>query len=300
MATIPSGVPNPTNTLQPIMKLPDHVDGFIDLKTLKDIHHCLNESTLEDDLAIAAWVKKHYLYEPIKSEGREINSTEGFLKLHTAYLRVKSLTNKAQDKWPFFDRNWKSMNAKTVRRNGKGEAALGVSAHDSSILPSKQPEQKEDPIAGPTLATTPSDDLPQSRETAQDAGRNWDFMPKQASSKAKAVPKAKTAKKALPEPLTPKSPQPASPSWIEPLSPAAKQAWFGPPLLLAAHAPSIWSSLDKLPPGCARKNKRKRDSAGEDSPRKRSPATTRAKTKKESEEEMPRMATRRSARAKEE
>jgi hypothetical protein len=294
-----SGVPNSTSTLQLIMKLPDHVDGFIDLKTLKDIHHYLNESTLEDDLTLAAWIKKHYLYEPIKSEGRIINTTEGFLKLHTAYTRVQSLTNKAQDKWPFFDRNWKSMTAKTVRKNGQGEAALGVSAHDSTIPPSKQ---KEDPTAAATLATPPSEDLPLPKEIAQDTGggrtrgQNGKFMLKQGSGKANPVPKAKTTKKALPSPLTPKSPQPACPSCDELLSPAAEMAWFGPPLLLAAHAPAVWSNLDRLPPGCVRKNKRKRVSGGNDAPCKRSTAVV----KKEGEEEMLRVATRLSSRAKKE
>jgi hypothetical protein len=117
----------PHNSDPPFMMLPAYVDGFIDLKTLADIHRFLNQSELEEDLALAAWVKEHYLYEPIKSDGREIRTTEGFSKLDRAYRRVRSLTNKAQDKWPFFDRNWKSMSSTTVRNNARGEASPGVS-----------------------------------------------------------------------------------------------------------------------------------------------------------------------------
>ncbi|KAH7073901.1 hypothetical protein BKA63DRAFT_43053 [Paraphoma chrysanthemicola] len=111
----------------PSMRLPDHVDGFIDLATLADIHRFLNQSSLDDDKALAAWIKQNYLYDPVDTPGREIRTTEGFSKLDRAYRRVRSLTNKAQDKWPFFDRKWKSMSSTTVRNNARGEAAPGVS-----------------------------------------------------------------------------------------------------------------------------------------------------------------------------
>lgn len=120
--------------------LPEHVDGFIDLPTLVDIHRFLNQSSLEDDQTLAAWVKTNYLYEPATEAGREIRTTEGFSKLDHAYRRVRSLTNKAQDKWPFFDRSWKQMSSTTVRNNARGESAPGVSlpgmngaAHDSPM-----------------------------------------------------------------------------------------------------------------------------------------------------------------------
>ncbi|KAH7089537.1 hypothetical protein FB567DRAFT_547119 [Paraphoma chrysanthemicola] len=111
----------------PSMRLPDHVDGFIDLATLADIHRFLNQSSLDDDKALAAWIQQNYLYHPMNTPGREIRTTEGFSKLDRAYRRVRSLTNKAQDKWPFFDRKWKSMSSTTVRNNARGEAAPGVS-----------------------------------------------------------------------------------------------------------------------------------------------------------------------------
>lgn len=111
----------------PVMMLPTHVDGIIDLKTLEDIHHYLCQSELEDDQELGSWIKKHYLYEPISTPGRPIQTTDGFSKLDRAYRRVRALTNKAQDKWPFFDRNWKEMTPRTVKNNARGEVAPGVS-----------------------------------------------------------------------------------------------------------------------------------------------------------------------------
>jgi hypothetical protein len=108
------------------MMLPETVVGIIDLATLENIHQYLNQSTLEDDLALAAWVKEHFLYEPTNSPGRQIRTTQGFAQLDRAYRRVRSLTNKAQDKWPFFNRAWKEMSATDVRKNARGEAAPGV------------------------------------------------------------------------------------------------------------------------------------------------------------------------------
>jgi hypothetical protein len=118
---------NPSNNA-PFMVLPKHVDGYIDLLTLADIHQVLSESGQQDDQMLGDWIKKRYLYEPISvsETGREINTSEGFSQLDRAYRRVRSLTNKAQDKWPFFDRNWKEMPSSTVRNNARGEAAPGV------------------------------------------------------------------------------------------------------------------------------------------------------------------------------
>jgi hypothetical protein len=131
----------PSESHASFMMLPTNVDGFIDLKTLADIHRFLSQSASDDDLALAAWVKDNYLYEPINVDGREIRTTEGFSKLDRAYRRVRSLTNKAQDKWPFFDRAWKSMSSTTVKNNARGEAAPGVSllgmnnaTHDSPMI----------------------------------------------------------------------------------------------------------------------------------------------------------------------
>jgi hypothetical protein len=121
------------------MTLPDHCDGIIDIRTLQDIHNALCESIAEDDLVLAAWIKSNYLYD-LTQAGLPIRTTEGFSKLDRAYRRVRSLTNKAQDKWPFFDQKWKTMSSTTVRNNARGEAAPGVTmpgmnsgARDSAI-----------------------------------------------------------------------------------------------------------------------------------------------------------------------
>ncbi|KAL5121493.1 hypothetical protein ACEQ8H_000565 [Pleosporales sp. CAS-2024a] len=108
------------------------VYGIIDLVTLQDIHHSLNESMLTDDMELAGWVKKHFLYEPLVP-GREIHTNEGFAKLHQAFCRVRSLTNKAQDKWPFFNHTWREMSRTDVRKYSQGgdaqaEAPPGVSS----------------------------------------------------------------------------------------------------------------------------------------------------------------------------
>lgn len=108
------------------MALPEGVIGFIDIKTLADIHRYLRESATEDDILLAAWVQENYLYESLDQSGRMIRTSEGFSQLDRAYRRVRSLTNKAQDKWPFFDRNWKSMSTATVRNNARGEASPGI------------------------------------------------------------------------------------------------------------------------------------------------------------------------------
>ncbi|KAJ4289645.1 hypothetical protein N0V90_010974 [Kalmusia sp. IMI 367209] len=105
------------------MELPMRVEGMIDLQTLGKIYEALCMSEDHDDAILATWVKEHYIRD---TEGRieggcEIRSAEGFEKLYNAYKRVRVITNRAQDKWPFFDRRWKSMNATTVRSLAQGE-----------------------------------------------------------------------------------------------------------------------------------------------------------------------------------
>jgi hypothetical protein len=108
------------------MKLPEHIKGFVDTQTLRDIHECLSQSEQDDDIALAVWVKGHYLQEPLVEEGRPILNTEGFVKLDTAYRRVRQLTGKAQDKWPFFDRSWKKMSSTAVKNLVLGDAAMNA------------------------------------------------------------------------------------------------------------------------------------------------------------------------------
>ncbi|KAF2129010.1 hypothetical protein P153DRAFT_431826 [Dothidotthia symphoricarpi CBS 119687] len=134
---------NPSeNNVAPTV-LPEHAVGFIDLKTLTDIHRYLNESEVDTDIELAMWIRKHYLYKPIgpTEEGRIIRTAEGFAQLDRAYRRVRNLTGKAQDKWPFFDRSWKTMSSVMVRNNSRGESAPGVS------LPSMKGEARDSPIS---------------------------------------------------------------------------------------------------------------------------------------------------------
>lgn len=123
---------NPSLNSTPLMELPEQVYGHIDLMTLADIHKCLSQSESAGDLALANWVKEHYLQKPTTRASHLIRTTEAFSKLEQAYHRVRLLTNKAQDKWPFFDRNWKTMSSATVKNNARGQFALGVSLQGMS------------------------------------------------------------------------------------------------------------------------------------------------------------------------
>ncbi|KAI2485022.1 hypothetical protein Ptr902_03962 [Pyrenophora tritici-repentis] len=107
--------------------LPEDVFGHVDLATLSDIHKFLRESEMQDDIELAAWVQANYLHGQIEDHSTAIIRTaQGFGQLDRAFRRVRSLTNKAQEKWPFFDRNFKQMSTTTVRNNARGEAAPGV------------------------------------------------------------------------------------------------------------------------------------------------------------------------------
>jgi hypothetical protein len=108
------------------MDVSEKVEGYIDLETLDKIRSTLSNSTDQKDVDLAVWIQRNYLYEPIgeTEDGRPISSREGFEKLDRAYKRVRSLTNRAQDKWPFFDRHWKKMPANTVRQVAQGFPAV--------------------------------------------------------------------------------------------------------------------------------------------------------------------------------
>jgi hypothetical protein len=58
-----------------------------------------------DDKDLASWIKANYLPHDfdgvIEDGGVAIKNTEGFAKLYNAYKRVRNLTNRAQDKWPY-------------------------------------------------------------------------------------------------------------------------------------------------------------------------------------------------------
>ncbi|KAF2031628.1 hypothetical protein EK21DRAFT_62731, partial [Setomelanomma holmii] len=276
------------------MTLPEHVDGFIDLPTLVDIHRFLCQSTLEDDLALAAWVKKNYLYEPIGvAGGREIRTTEGFSKLDRAYRRVRSLTNKAQDKWPFFTRNWRAMSSTTVRNNARGEVASGVSlpgmngiARDSSTTNGHAGSKEMTSNAPETADLSHGKALPHSameEEIVQDAGGgkirgpNGRFLTKNKPSpkatkgrrstgrtKAKNLRKSVIAKEPTPTPQD-KSSSPSRVAFDDDTTMVDTQSAPGtvltPAFTLAAEADPVPSNLDRLPPSSLRKNKRKSEPA---------------------------------------
>ncbi|USP80649.1 hypothetical protein yc1106_07923 [Curvularia clavata] len=118
---------NPSAQGAPPTLLPEEVFGHIDVATLADIHRYLRESEAQDDIDLAAWIQDNYLYSIEKDQATAIiRTSHGFAQLDRAYRRVRSLTNKAQDKWPFFDKNFKEMSSATVRNNARGEAAPGV------------------------------------------------------------------------------------------------------------------------------------------------------------------------------
>jgi len=123
-----SGIPyNPADHATSHALLPEEVFGHIDVATLTNIHLYLRESELQDDIELATWVQENYLYGVEKDQATAmIRTAQGFAQLDRAFRRVRSLTNKAQDKWPFFDRNFKQMSSATVRNNARGEAAPGV------------------------------------------------------------------------------------------------------------------------------------------------------------------------------
>ncbi|KAG9200633.1 hypothetical protein G6514_006811 [Epicoccum nigrum] len=115
---------NPSNEVISVTKLPEQFDGFVDTEILADINKYLSQSENSDDIALATWVKQNYLYEPVIEAGRPIRDSEGFSNLDKAYRRVRYLTGKAQDKWPFFDKAWKKMSSSVVKNAILGDAAM--------------------------------------------------------------------------------------------------------------------------------------------------------------------------------
>ncbi|KAF1831990.1 hypothetical protein BDW02DRAFT_632389 [Decorospora gaudefroyi] len=150
---------NPADHGPPSTLLPEEMFGHVDVATLADIHGFLSESGLQEDNELGAWIKQNYLYGLKKDQQTAtIRTPEGFAQLDRAYRRVRSLTNKAQDKWPFFDRNFKQMSTTTVRNNARGEAAPGVrypndGAQRSSSLtgPPQDPSDTYKDLSGPQL-----------------------------------------------------------------------------------------------------------------------------------------------------
>ncbi|KAG9195539.1 hypothetical protein G6011_00660 [Alternaria panax] len=127
MVPNPSILYSPADHGAPNSSLPEEVFGHVDLETLANIHRYLCESELQEDIELGTWMWDNYLNGLWNgSSTAEIRTAQAFGKLDRAYRRVRSLTNKAQDKWPFFDRNFKQMSSATVRNNARGEAAPGI------------------------------------------------------------------------------------------------------------------------------------------------------------------------------
>ncbi|KAJ8114998.1 hypothetical protein OPT61_g3254 [Boeremia exigua] len=117
---------------KPDMQLPGHVDGFVDVDILVDIHTSLIESEKSDDTSLAQWIKINYLQDPLIETGRRVRDAEGYANIDKAYRRVRQLTGKAKDKWPFFDINWKKMGSTVVKNAILGIAAAGAFHSDGS------------------------------------------------------------------------------------------------------------------------------------------------------------------------
>ncbi|KAI8943414.1 hypothetical protein NX059_001426 [Plenodomus lindquistii] len=126
MASNPSTPYFPSESNAPSSTLPEHMHGLIELATLADMNRFLKESKSADDLTLAGWIQDTFLYDPMDQTTRPIRTPEGFAKLDNAYRRVRSLTNKVQDKWPFLDQNYRAMSTATVRNNSRGEASPGI------------------------------------------------------------------------------------------------------------------------------------------------------------------------------
>lgn len=195
------------------MMLPDTLIGYIDVATLQDIHLYLNQSALENDIALDAWLKEQFLYEPVTSPGREIRTTLGFFQLDRAYRRVRSLTNKAQDKWPFFSRAWKELSVRQVRNNARGESAPGVPLTGTgSPTGNEQCGQTSaclsDTIAAEVLSqpgglqAAVQKSIEDDQEGGKVRGRNGRFTPKEDSVRSTRGSKAKpTRKRKLQDPF---------------------------------------------------------------------------------------------------
>ncbi|KAJ4378915.1 hypothetical protein N0V86_005791 [Didymella sp. IMI 355093] len=118
-----------------VMNLPEHVDGLIDLDILVKIHECLSESKFEDDRALGVWVKANYMQEPMdlsEEKARLIRNSEGFANLDKAYRRARTLSGKAQDRWPFLNKDGKKLSSTLIKNAILGDAAMGVVRKESS------------------------------------------------------------------------------------------------------------------------------------------------------------------------
>ncbi|KAF2243352.1 hypothetical protein BU26DRAFT_609416 [Trematosphaeria pertusa] len=283
MAPVKPGKIHPRNHPNPTMTFPDRVEGFVDLETLTKIHSALCESQDPEDRQLASWVKEQYLWEPIENSaaGRPIQTREGFGKLETAYRRVRHLTNRAQDKWPFFDRNWKSMNAAMVRKVAMGElgmaspapqAARGyqaVSRQNGFVAYHAAPEQltttPNNAVQPPTPTVIESVDASgASRGPTPASNMNGSFQGTPAPEAPQKAAASDTTNPALPTPPTPmESTSRATSESMGNFASAAMSTSASPDRpLIAADAEPVQTNLDALP-SSSLKRKRGRERNGD-------------------------------------
>ncbi|OAG10908.1 uncharacterized protein CC84DRAFT_1173228 [Paraphaeosphaeria sporulosa] len=137
----------------PTMDMPP-VAGMVDLPTLAKMYAVLSTSHDDDDKNLAAWIKENYLPQDfdgvIEQGGTAIKGAEGFSKLYNAYKRVRILTNRTQDKWPFFDRRWKRMTSAQVTKMATSDDPAPPS-NASAEVPMKSPPVRESTEEGPSM-----------------------------------------------------------------------------------------------------------------------------------------------------
>ncbi|KAF1979269.1 hypothetical protein BU23DRAFT_151423 [Bimuria novae-zelandiae CBS 107.79] len=123
-----------TSTIQEMLP----VEGMADLQTLCKMHASLTQSHQDYDKNLAAFIAEKYLPKDFGDHtegGIPLQGAESFTKLYNAYKRVRNLTGRVQDKWPFFDRKWKSMPKNDVMHlmEGNNSTPSGVSTRDSLV-----------------------------------------------------------------------------------------------------------------------------------------------------------------------
>ena len=90
--------------------------GYVERRTLYKIHRILLESLNPKDHEHAKWLKSQYLEGYKGGEQLElVRDIEGYKKIDDAFRRVRTLTNKARDKWPFMTEDFKRLPAKRFR-----------------------------------------------------------------------------------------------------------------------------------------------------------------------------------------
>jgi hypothetical protein len=124
-----------------IMQLSTRVEGYVELQTLSKIEATLRNSTILADIELAHWIQKNYLFQPVGEfeDGRPVQGRDGFERLNHAYKRVRLLTNRAQDKWPFFDRYWKKFPASTVHQASQDFPTSNSMLHNPHCLQKQCP-----------------------------------------------------------------------------------------------------------------------------------------------------------------